>query len=146
MRTAITNTNVNRPKGFLELDDRHWQILDNDQAIKADDYKPLLIRYCVNGVAGAPVGCRHCQRLGAGRRARSVRPTVSPRCCWCRRREPGANIIKTVDSCAACCRNSKRQIPASMKLSVAVRIARSTIRALQLSEVERLADDLGGIP
>ena len=50
VRTAITATNVNRPKGTLEDGDRHWQILANDQAKKAAEYMPLIVAYR-NGAA-----------------------------------------------------------------------------------------------
>ncbi|MFX6006916.1 efflux RND transporter permease subunit, partial [Acinetobacter baumannii] len=31
VRTAITNSNSNRPKGVVERSDRRWQIYSNDQ-------------------------------------------------------------------------------------------------------------------
>src|SRR5436190_798220 len=45
VRTAITSTNVNRPKGTLEEGDRHWQILANDQARTAAEYLPIVVAY-----------------------------------------------------------------------------------------------------
>src|SRR5450830_829228 len=51
VRTAITNTNANRPKGFVEDDEHHWQIQANDQAKLAADYLPLIVSY----KNGAPV-------------------------------------------------------------------------------------------
>ncbi len=133
VRTAITNNNVNRPKGFLEQDGRHWQILANDQAIKADDYKPLLIRY----VNGAPVrlsdvatvvdSVQDLRNDGSANGQPSVLLVLT--------REPGANIIKTVDRVRSLLPQFEAQIPASMKLSVAMDRS-PTIRA-SLSEVER---------
>src|SRR5947208_16636537 len=35
VRTAITSTNANRPKGFLENGTTYWQVQANDQAKKA---------------------------------------------------------------------------------------------------------------
>ncbi len=40
VRNAIVATNANRPKGSLENDETHWQLRANDQARRADDYRP----------------------------------------------------------------------------------------------------------
>src|SRR4051812_14867566 len=50
VRTAISATNPNRPKGALEEGDKRWQIYTNDQANRAKDYLPLVIAYR-NGAA-----------------------------------------------------------------------------------------------
>ncbi|MBU6198720.1 MAG: efflux RND transporter permease subunit, partial [Xanthomonadaceae bacterium] len=50
VRTALQNANANRPKGFVELDDRHWQIVTNDQAREAGQYRNLILAWR----AGAP--------------------------------------------------------------------------------------------
>ncbi|GAB4062738.1 multidrug efflux RND transporter permease subunit [Uliginosibacterium sediminicola] len=132
VRTAISNTNVNRPKGFLEQDDRHWQILANDQATKAADYQPLVIRY-VNGaavhlsdVASVVDSVQDLRNAGSANGQPSVLLVLS--------REPGANIIQTVDRVRALLPQLEAQIPASMKLAVAMDRS-PTIRA-SLAEVE----------
>jgi len=51
VRTAITNTNANRPKGFLDDGERSWTVQANDQAKKADEYKPIVVAWR----NGAPV-------------------------------------------------------------------------------------------
>src|SRR5258705_110401 len=53
VRTAITSTNANRPKGFLEEGDRYWQIQANDQAKSAAEYLPSILAYR-NGAAERP--------------------------------------------------------------------------------------------
>ena len=45
VRAAIANSNANRPKGFLENDQYHWQVQANDQAREARDYAPLIVSY-----------------------------------------------------------------------------------------------------
>jgi multidrug efflux pump len=45
VRTAVAATNANRPKGQVEDAQRSWQIGANDQASRADDYTPLVLRY-----------------------------------------------------------------------------------------------------
>ncbi|MHB8848029.1 MAG: efflux RND transporter permease subunit, partial [Burkholderiales bacterium] len=54
VRTAIVATNSNHPKGYIEDDRHHWQILANDQARTAAEYRPLIVAY--NN--GAPVRLR----------------------------------------------------------------------------------------
>ena len=39
------SANANSPKGAIEEGDKHFQIYDNDQATKAEDYAPLVIAY-----------------------------------------------------------------------------------------------------
>jgi multidrug efflux pump len=50
VRSVLSATNANRPKGAVEDADRHWQIYANDQATKAADYLPLVVAYR-NGAA-----------------------------------------------------------------------------------------------
>ncbi len=50
VRTAITNTNANRPKGAVEQGGQHWQVDANDQVRKAAEYEPLVLSYR-NGAA-----------------------------------------------------------------------------------------------
>src|SRR6476469_8775779 len=45
VRTALQNANANRPKGFVEDDERHWQIYTNDQAREASQYRNLVIAW-----------------------------------------------------------------------------------------------------
>ncbi|MCT9123753.1 efflux RND transporter permease subunit [Cupriavidus gilardii] len=49
VRNAISATNANRPLGVVENDSKAWQIYANDQAMKAEDYMPLIIRYATPG-------------------------------------------------------------------------------------------------
>ncbi|MFD1260338.1 efflux RND transporter permease subunit [Entomomonas asaccharolytica] len=50
VRQAIANSNLRKPKGFVENDRYQWQITANDQLTKAEQYKPIVIRYD-NGAA-----------------------------------------------------------------------------------------------
>ena len=50
VRAAITGTNANRPKGFIEAGERRWQIGANDQARSAREYRPIVVAYR-NGAA-----------------------------------------------------------------------------------------------
>jgi len=49
VRNTIAATNANRPLGTVENSATNWQIYANDQAMKAADYMPLIIRYATPG-------------------------------------------------------------------------------------------------
>nr|WP_308436674.1 efflux RND transporter permease subunit [Acinetobacter seifertii] len=51
VRSAITSTNANRPKGFIEKKQELWEVKANDQAKQAADYIPLIVSY-KNGGSG----------------------------------------------------------------------------------------------
>ncbi|MFB9157490.1 multidrug efflux RND transporter permease subunit [Chromobacterium violaceum] len=133
VRAAITSTNANRPKGFLENDERHWQVQANDQAGKASDYLPLIVSY-KNGsavrisdvaeVKDSVVDLRNAGMLGK-----------QPAVMLILFRQPGANIIETVDRVKAMLPQLQASIPPSIKINQ-VMDRTPTIRA-SLSEVER---------
>jgi multidrug efflux pump len=133
VRNAITATNANRPKGFLADDKHNWQIQANDQAKLASDYLPLIVSY-QNGsavriadiadVKDSVVDVRNAGLVGK-----------QPAVLIILFRQPGANIIETVDRVKALLPQLQASIPAAIKMQVA--IDRSpTIRA-SLREVER---------
>ena len=132
-RTAITSTNVNRPKGTLEDDQRHWQILANDQAKKAADYAPIIVAYRNN------VGVRLSDVAEVTDSVQDLRNAGladgKPAVLLILNRQPGANIIETVDRVRALLPQLRAQIPGAIDLSVAMDRT-PTIRA-SLHEVER---------
>ncbi len=133
VRTAIATTNANRPKGALEAGDQRWQILDNDQAMAASDYLPLIVGYH-NGAA---------VRLGdIAQVSDSVQDLRNdglangdPAVMLVLFRQPGANIIDTVDRVRALLPQLRALIPASISLNVYMDRT-PTIRA-SLVDVER---------
>ena len=133
VRAAIVTTNANRPKGSIEDDSRHWQILANDQAKKAADYVPVIVAWR----NGAPVRIGDVAEVVDGqqdlRNAGLVngQPSVS----MILFRQPGANIIETVDRVNALLPGLRAAIPGSIDLKV-VMDRTPTIRAA-LMEVER---------
>lgn len=102
VRRAIGDTNSIKPRGMIESADRQWQVQASDQLRKAADYLPLIIRY----VNGSPV------RLGdVAKVTDSVEDRYSrgfhndrPAVLLMVSRQPGANIIATIDAI-------NRQIP-----------------------------------
>lgn len=45
VRQAIASANVRRPLGAVADDEHRWQVQSNDTLMKAQDYRPLIIRY-----------------------------------------------------------------------------------------------------
>jgi multidrug efflux pump len=133
VRSAITNTNANRPKGSLEDDQRHWQIQANDQAKLASDYLPLIVSYKsgaavrmsdIAEVTDSVVDVRNAGLLGK-----------QPAVMIILFRQPDANIIETVDRVKALLPQLKASIPAAINMQVVIDRT-PTIRA-SLHEVER---------
>jgi multidrug efflux pump len=133
VRTAITSTNANRPKGVLDDGERAWQVQANDQATKAEEYKPIVVAWR----NGAPV------RLGdLGEVIDSVQDIRNygmangkPAVLMIINRQPDANIIEVVDAITALIPNLQDSIPAGVDLKVMMERT-STIRA-SLRDVER---------
>ena len=133
VRTAITSTNANRPKGFLDNAERYWQVQANDQAKNAAEYRPIVVAYR-NGAA---------VRLGdLGDVVDSVQDVRNygmangkPAVLMIINRQPNANIIEVVDAITALLPELRASIPASVDLQVMLERT-STIRA-SLREVER---------
>jgi len=132
VRAAIAAANANSPKGAIEVGGRHYQLYTNDQARRADQYKGLVIAYRhgaavrlsdVSEVVDSVEDLRN-QGLANGRP--SVLVILS--------REPGANIIDTVDRVKDVLPQLRASIPAGAELAVASDRT-TTIRA-SLRDVE----------
>jgi multidrug efflux pump len=132
VRAALGGANANSPKGAIESDQTHWQLYSNDQAQSASDYNSLIVAYR-NGapirladVATVEDSVEDIRNLGISRDEPAVLVVIS--------REPGANIIETVDRVKAMIPQLRSSLPGAAVLKVAV--DRSiTIRA-SLRDVE----------
>ncbi len=133
VRAAIVANNANRPKGFVEDDKRHWQVMANDQARKAAEYMPVVISYRngaavrLSDVAEVVDSVQDLRNAGLANGKPSVLLILN--------RQPNANIIETVDRVAALLPVLRASIPSSIDLKVALDRT-PTIRA-SLREVER---------
>ena len=116
LRTAIAAANVNSAKGSFDGPTRSFTINANDQLVTAEDYKRLIITY----KNGAPVrlldvanvvDSAENTRLGAWS---GKRPAIILNV----QRQPGANVIKTVDAIKALLPDLQASLPAAMKLDV----------------------------
>jgi multidrug efflux pump len=133
VRAALAAANINRPKGELADDRRSWSLATTDQLLKASGYQPLVIRYR----SGAAV------RLGDVARVTDSVEDIraaglsngKPAILLIIFREPGANIIDTVDGVRAVLPQLQASIPPTIRLSVVIDATR-TIRA-SVKDVER---------
>ena len=133
VRLYIAASNANRPKGSVEEGDKHWQIYANDQAKKAADYIPLIVSYR-NGAAVrlADLGevvdsVQDLRNAGLYNGKPSVLLIIS--------KQPGANVIETVDRVKDIIPQLQASIPAAINLQIGTDRT-PTIRA-SLREVER---------
>lgn len=118
VRAAIAATNANRPKGAVEDSTQHWQLYANDQAQTAKEYLPLIVAYH-NGAA--------VRLQDVGTVTDSVQDIRNagftdgkPAVLVIIRRQPGANIINTVDRIKALLPELRASLPASVSLQVDV--------------------------
>jgi len=132
VRTAIVGTNANRPKGVVEDGERAWQVGANDQARTADDYKPLIVSWKngaavrLSDVAKVRNGIENDRNYGYSNGRPAVLLMVN--------RQPGANIIETVDRVTALLPHLRASISPAIDLDV-VMDRTPTIRG-SLREVE----------
>ena len=95
VRSALSNTNANAPKGAVDIGAERWQIYTNDQANHAADYRDLVVAYRngdalrLKDVADVEDSVQDLRNLGLADGKPAVLVIVF--------RQPGANIISTVD-------------------------------------------------
>ena len=117
VRAAIASANANAPKGIAEIGDRRLQIYTNDQASHAADYRPLVIAYRngaavhLTDVASVEDGVQDLRNLGLANGKPAVLVIVF--------KQPGANIISTVDEIKAVVPKLKAALPSSIDITFA---------------------------
>src|SRR5262249_28484439 len=95
VRTALSAANANTPKGELSDHANSWSIHSNDQIFRADQYRSLIVHY-TNGaavrlgdVAEVTDSVEDTRNIGLANGKPAVLIIIF--------RQPGANIIGTVD-------------------------------------------------
>ncbi|MGB4117365.1 MAG: efflux RND transporter permease subunit [Polaromonas sp.] len=115
-RTAIAAANANAAKGSIDGPSRAYTINSNDQLVAAQDYKNLIIAYRngaavrVADVAQVVDGAENV-KLGAWR---NLKPAIILNV----QRQPGANVIATVDAIKARLPELQSGLPATVKVDV----------------------------
>ncbi len=126
VRTSLATANANRPKGAVENNDRHWQINADDQAMKASQYLPLIVAFRdgaavrLSDVAEVKDSVQDLRNTGMANGKPAVLLILY--------RQPGSNIIETVDRVNSLLPVLRASIPSAINLAV-VMDRTPTIRA-----------------
>ncbi len=133
VRSAITSTNANRPKGFIEKKQELWEVKANDQAKQAADYIPLIVSYKNGGaVRISDVGevkdsVLDIRNAGYYADQPSVLIMVF--------KQPNANVIETIQRINQMLPTLQQALPSQIEIHTAVDRSK-TIQA-SLREIER---------
>jgi len=132
VRAALALANAHSPKGAIEDGDRRLQIYTNDKANHAEDYRALVIAYrdgaavWLSDVAEVEDSVENVRNIGLANGKPAVVVIV--------RRQPGANIIDTVDRIKAALPQLEASIPRA--IDVELILDRTTTIRSSLHEVE----------
>ena len=131
--TLLNQQNANLPKGQIASSATTADILANDQLLKAAQYRPLVVGYHdgaatkLSDVADVEDSVQDIRNAGYVNGDPSVSLNVY--------RQPGANIIETVDRIRAAMPSLQASIPAGIKLTSVA--DRSTMIRASVKDVER---------
>ena len=126
VRAMLSRQNANLAKGQLADDHTTADILANDQLLKAENYRPLIVSYNkgaavrLSDVAQVQDSVENIRAAGFLNGKPSIPLIIS--------RQPGANIIETVDRIKAALPSLRASIPSAINLDV-VLDRTTTIRA-----------------
>ena len=126
VRTMLAGANANRPKGSLSDGRRTWNLAASDQLLHAKDYAPLIVSYkngaavTLSDIATVTDSVEDLRNVGFAGSRPAVLLFIN--------RQPGANIIDTVDRVLAVLPQLKASIPAAIDMQV-IMDRTTTIRA-----------------
>jgi multidrug efflux pump len=133
VRAALSAANADAPKGSIDQGVNKYQLNVNDQASTAAQFAPLIVAYRDNAavrlsdVATVTDGVEDLRNIGMANGKPAILVIIS--------RQPGANIISTVDNVKAILPQLQAALPPSVKL-IDANDRTGTIRA-SLRDVER---------
>ncbi|GLU32518.1 efflux RND transporter permease subunit [Trinickia caryophylli] len=133
VRAALAAANAHSPKGAIEFGPHTVQLYTNDQATRAAQYKDLVIAYRngaavkLSDVAEVVDSVEDLRNLGLSNGKRSVLVILY--------RQPGANIVETVDRVIGLIPTLKASLPAAVDVEPVV--DRSTTIRSSLKDTER---------
>src|SRR5882672_5890080 len=114
VRAALRSANANTPKGDLENQSNRWIVSDTDQLLKPEQYSPLIIAYRngapvrLSDIAKVSEGIEDLRNSGYANGKTAVAMGIG--------RQPGANIIETVDRIMALLPELRASIPPTVAL------------------------------
>jgi multidrug efflux pump len=118
IRSVLGAANANTPKGHLSDGLRMWEVGANDQIFKASDYTPLVVAYRhgsavrISDIGEAQDSVEDLRNSGYANGKPSVLVIVF--------RQPGANIIDTVDRVQAVLPEIESAIPRTIDVKIAM--------------------------
>ncbi len=133
VRAAISAANADSAKGYVDQGDQRYEVLSNDQASKAADYRDLVIAYrhdspvFLHDVADVEDSNENLRNAGLFNGTPTVGVIVFPL--------PGANIIKTVGEIKKVLPSVEATLPPDIHVQVAVDRSQSVTAAV--SDTER---------
>ncbi len=134
VRTALRTVNANSPKGQLSGPRSAWTIAANDQLFTADQYRPVIVAYRngapvrLGDVAQVEESVENIRNAGLVNGKRAVSLIVF--------RQPGTNIIDTVDRVLERLPELRASIPPAITLAVVLdrtTTIRASFRDIQLT-------------
>jgi multidrug efflux pump len=126
VRAVLSGANANTPKGQVADDHRTWQISANDQIFKAVDYQPLVVIdhngtvVRIGDIGRAVDSTEDIRNAGYANGKPAVLVIIF--------KQPGANVIDTVDRVEALVPQLRAAMPRSIDMRVAMNQT-TTIRA-----------------
>ncbi len=134
VRAVLSTANANRPKGEVASGERAYALSTTDQLLKAAEYRPLIVHYSngaavrLSDIATVTDSVEDIRTGGLSNGKPAVLIIVF--------RQPGANIIATVDRVRALLPQLQASIPPTIKLGVAIdatRTIRASVRDVQIT-------------
>jgi multidrug efflux pump len=116
VRAALAAANANSPKGAVEVGDRQFQVYTNDQATHAADYRDLVVAYrngratLLSDIAEVNDSVQSLRYAGIINGKSAVTLVVF--------KQPGANVIQTVDRIKAILPFLKASLPGGTDMIV----------------------------
>ena len=117
VRAALASANAHAPKGAIEEGDRRFQIYTNDQSQKADEYRSLIVAYRkgspvrISDIGEVVDSIENLRNAGVANGRPSVLVILY--------RQPGANIIDTVDRVIGLLPQLRASLPSDIDIAVA---------------------------
>ncbi len=125
VRAALSAANANSPKGAIEDKQNRYQLYVNDTATKADQYKNLIVAYRnsaavrLSDIGDVSDGVENVRNLGLADGKPAVLVILS--------KQPGANVIDTVDRVRDLLPQMQAALPPAVHLEI-VNDSTTTIR------------------
>ena len=128
VRAAVAAANADSAKGFVDQGDQRYEVISNDQASKAADYRDLVIAYrnsapvLLRDVADVEDSNENIRNAGLYNNKPTVGVIVYPL--------PGANIIKTVAQIKKVLPSIEATLPPNIQVHIALDRSQSVTAAV----------------